>query len=222
VVLVCWLAAQGCAGSSAVTAPEPTCAVPHAIELEIETSDRVNADAAGQSLPTVLRVYQLSDVSALQMSSFKDMWEHPKETLGGALQGADEFTMYPGQIAVRHLERNPKANYVMGFAIFRNPIGAAWRTLEELPLPGDPCREHHDARAAPRLADLRIRMFLEEYRIESVNNYAALPKRSCRGKADCSSGAASDELPEERRHRRIRDFEEDPSRPKPTTSGDAP
>jgi type VI secretion system protein VasD len=208
---------QGCGA----TIPPPSCTVPNAIELEIETSDRVNADADGRSLPTLVRTYQLSDLSRLQASSFEDIWEHAKETLGATLQAVEEFTMYPGQVNVRHLQRNAKADFVVGFAVFRNPIGAAWRTIQELPLAGDPCRAHNDEHAAPRLSDLRIRMFLEEYRIDSVNNYAALPKRSCDGKAGCAGAAAADELPEERRHRRLRDFEDDPSRPKPTTSNDA-
>ena len=206
---------SGCAA----TVP-PTCTVPNAIELEIETSDRVNADPDGRSLPTVVRVYQLSDLSRLQASAFEDIWQHAKEALGATLQAVEEFTMYPGQVNVRHLQRNDKADFLVGFAVFRNPIGAAWRTIQELPLAGDPCRERNDEHAAPRLADLRIRMFLEEYRIDSVNNYAALPKRSCKGKTDCVGGAASDELPEERRHRRLRSFDEDPSRPRPTASSD--
>jgi type VI secretion system protein VasD len=211
-----WLGAQGCAGAT------PTCKVPKAVELEIETSDRVNADAEGRSLPTVVRVYQLTDLSVLQMSSFEDIWEHAKETLGAALVAVEEFTTYPGQVVVRHFDRDEKADFVVGMAIFRNPVGSAWRTIQEFPLPGDPCQERGDQAAAPKLADLRVRMFLEEYRIESVTNYAKLPKRSCGGKASCAGVAAPDELPEELRHRRLRDFEEDPSRPKPTTGGEGP
>jgi hypothetical protein len=60
-------------------------------------------------------------------------------------------------------------------------------------------------------------MFLDEYRIESVNNYTELPMRSCPKGTVCKPGAAPDELPEELRHRRLRTFEEDESRPTPTT-----
>lgn len=214
-MVVLSLVVQGCAA----TVP-PTCTVPNTIELETETSDRVNADPDGRSLPTQVRIFQLSDLSRLQASTFEDVWQRAAETLGGTLQEVEEFTMYPGQVDVRHLQRNGKADFLVGVAVFRNPIGAAWRTIQELPLEGDPCRERNDERAAPRLSDLRIRMFLEEYRIDSLNNFAALPKRSCKGRADCAAGAAADELPEERRHRRLRSFEEDPSRAKPTGSGD--
>ncbi len=208
----------GCAGA------KPTCKVPTAVELEVETSDRLNRDAEGQSLPTQLRLYQVRDLSRLQQASSDDMFENAKDTLGDTLLGADEMTLYPGQVVVRRFQRNPQADYIVGVAIFRSPVGSAWRTVQELPLPGDPCAEHNDAKAAPRLVDLRIRMFLESYRIESVNNYAALPKRSCMaGDSRCASSettGAPNELPEELRHRRLRTFEEDPSRPRPTVGGE--
>jgi type VI secretion system protein VasD len=196
----------------------PTCKVPKAMEVEIETSDRVNTDAEGRSLPTLVRLYQLKDLSLLQMAEFTDIWQNAKETLGATLIAVQELTTYPGQVVVQRFERDEKADFLVGVAIFRNPIGSTWRTISELPLPGDPCQEQDDEKAAPALTDLRLRMFLEDYRIESVDNYAALPKRSCGGKANCARQAAPNELPEERKHGRLRTFEEDPSRPKPSVS----
>jgi len=212
-VLTTWLSA--CAGTT------PSCKVPKAIELEIETSDRVNVDAEGQSLPTLLRLYQLKDINALQTSEFTDIWQGAKEQLGETLVAEEELTTYPGQVVVRRFDRDDKADFLVGVAIFRNPVGTTWRTVNELPLPGDPCQEQGDPDAAPTLTDLRVRMFLEDYRIESVDNFAALPKRSCGVSSTCKQNVVPDELPEARRHRRLRSFEEDASRPQPTVS-DAP
>lgn len=195
----------------------PTCKVPSAVELEIETSDRVNIDQGGEALPTIIRMYQLKNLSAVQSASFDDMLDRPKETLGDAIVHEDEVTIYPGQIVVRRFEREEKADFLVGIAIVRNPVGTAWRTIQEYPIPGDPCQEQDDPEAAPALTDLRIRFFLNEYRIESVNNYAGLPMRSCPKGTVCRPGQAPDELPEELRHRRLRTFEEDESRPTPTT-----
>lgn len=209
----------GCSGQ------KPTCKVPTAIELEIETSDRVNRDEDGRSLATLLRLYQVRDLSALQMSSFEDMLETPKETLGDTLLATEEVTLYPGQVTVRRFERNTQADFLVAMAVFRSPVGSAWRTIQEFPLPGDPCAEQDDPDAAPTIADLRIRAFLEDYRIESVNNYRQLPRRSCqKGDTRCldAGGEAPDELPDALRHRRLRSFDEDQSRPKPTASGEQP
>lgn len=209
------------ASSSACATVIPTCRVPTSMELEIETSDRVNIDQSGQALPTIIRVYQLKNLSAIQSASFDDMLDRPKETIGDAIIQEDELTIYPGQIVVRRFERDPQADFIAGVAIFRNPVGSAWRTFQEYPIPGDPCQEQDDPEAAPTLTDLRVRYFLNEYRIESVNNWAGLPMRSCPKGTVCKPGQAPDELPEELRHRRLRTFDEDPSRPTPTTGGGA-
>jgi type VI secretion system protein VasD len=212
------LALHGCPEVTPIVRPEPTCVVPKALELEIETSDRVNLDADGRPLPTILRLYQLTNISSLQSSAFDDIWERAKEVLGPVIVQTDEMTVYPGQIVAKRIERDEKADFLVGVAIFRNPVGSAWRTIQEFPMPGDPCKERHDPKAAPTLRDLRIRLFLEAYRIESVNNYKGLPLRSCPTGVSCR-GLAPDELPEELRHRRLRSFEEDSSRPNPTVGG---
>lgn len=205
----------GCA-----SAPPPTCKVPQRVELEIETSERVNPDARGSSLPTRVRLYQLTDLSRLQSASFEEVWEDN----GAALQQAVveppiDFTMYPGQIAVQRFKRNEDADYLIGVAVFREQIGASWRTINEWPLPGDPCAAKQDADAAPSLDQLRVRMFLRDYRIDSTNNYVGeLPTRSCpAGKGGCEAQRGSDELRDALRGRRLRTFSEDPSAPKPTT-----
>lgn len=203
--------------SACVSTVAPTCRVPTATELEIETSDRVNADQGGEALPTIIRIYQLTSSSALQSASFDDMLDRPKETLGKAIVHDDEVTIYPGQIMVRRFDRDPKADFIVGVAIVRNPVGTSWRTIQEFPIPGDPCEEENDSEAAPPLNDLRVRMFMDEYRLESTNNWEGYPLRSCPRGTVCKPDAAPDELPEELRHRRLRTFEEDESRPTPTS-----
>jgi type VI secretion system VasD/TssJ family lipoprotein len=209
---------EGCAGA------KPTCKIPDTVELELESSDRVNRDEKGESLPTVIRLYQLIDLSAMQSASFDDIWEHDDDTLGETKAGKPiSLTIYPGQIMVQRFKRNPNADFLVGAAVFRKPIGGAWRTIDEWPLTGDPCAEQDDDKAAPKLKQLRVRMFLKDYRIESTNNFAALPKRTCPpGAKNCKgqTGEAPDELPEALRNRRLRTFEEDPSAPKPTVGGE--
>lgn len=212
-VAILALLAVGCAGEI------PPCEVPSAVEVEVETSDRVNQRETGESLPTVLRLYQLKTLNQLQMATFEDVWMRPEETLASSLLQVEEVTIFPGQIMVIQMERNPEADYLVGAAVFRNPIGQSWRTIQEWPLAGDPCTEQQREDAAPRLKQLRIRLFLRDFRIESVNNYRNLAKRRCpAGDHPCSGagGEAPDELPDAKRRRRLRTFEEDPSPPQPT------
>lgn len=202
-----------CSGvlSACVTIPPPSCKVPDKATIELESSDRLNPDERGRPLPTIVRLYQLTDLGKLQGVAFDEIWERDQETLGNTLVKSDELTIYPGQFATRRIQRDPKADYLVGVAVFRTPIGSAWRTIQEWPLEGDPCQERKSKRAAPKLDNLRVRMFLENYRIESVNNYLMLPKRHCSpGDRSCGGDVAPDELPQAR-DRRLRTFEEDPT-----------
>jgi type VI secretion system protein VasD len=212
---------------SAGCATRPSCRIPDAVQLEIESSDRVNADERGRSLPTILRLYQLKDLSKIEQSAFEDIWQQDKATLADTLVGQEELTLYPGQIMVHRFQRNGAADFLVGVAVFREPVGGSWRTIQEWPLQGDPCAEQDDEDAAPKMKKLRLRMFLENYRIDSVNNYAALPKRRCPSGGKCGGASAPDELPDARRNQRLKTFEEDPTEATPTmgegqNEGDAP
>jgi type VI secretion system protein VasD len=208
--------------TAACASVRPSCKVPDIVRLELESSDRLNPDERGRSLPTALRVYQLTELSQMEHSAFDDIWERAKETLGATLVKSDEFTIYPGQVAVKRFKRDSKADFLVGVAVFRTPIGGSWRTIQEWPLAGDPCQERDDARAAPSLDQLRVRMFLENYRIESVNDYVELPKRHCPGgERSCSGEIAPDELPEARQNRSLRTFEEDPEDANPSIRDEA-
>jgi hypothetical protein len=57
---------------------------------------------------------------------------------------------------------------------------------------------------------LRLRMFLEDSRIESVTNYASLPKGRCPPGATCAN---TEQTPQLRRNHYLRTFEEDPREP---------
>jgi type VI secretion system VasD/TssJ family lipoprotein len=212
-----WLACFtlcGCGGSAKVApAPPPvaarlSCPVPTFVQLEVEASDRVNLDEAGRPLPTRLRLYQLSDASRLQNATFEDMWARSQATLADTMASGNELIVYPGQVTVHRFKRVPTADYVVGVAIFREPEGDGWRTIQEWPTAGDPCELTGQPYAVPE--KLRLRMFLEDSRIDSVTNYAALPKGRCPPGAACAN---PEQTPQLRRNHYLRTFEEDPREP---------
>jgi len=194
---------------------KPSCKVPDTLVIEIETSDRVNTDESGSALATVLRMYQLTDISAFEMASFEDIWKSPEQMLGPTLAGSVETTVYPGQRTVQRITRNPQAFFLVAVAVFRRPAGTAWRTIQPLPAPGDPCAEQGKASAGQRLQALRMRVYLEDYRIESVTNFGSHPRGSCDPQdPDCVEGV-SDSVPDElgpvRPGRGLRPFASEPS-----------
>jgi type VI secretion system VasD/TssJ family lipoprotein len=205
---VCGLVGLGCGGSAApVTRPQgPSCGVPDSVQLELEASDRVNIDETGRALPTRLRLYQLSDLSKLEGASFDDLWSRADATLANTRVSSQEIIVYPGQVAVHRFNRESRADFLVGVAIFREPEGEAWRTAQEWPAPGDPCRASGVRYEVP--PKLRVRMFLEDSRIDSVSNFAELPKRRCPPGAPCAA------LPNELgRSKHLRTFEEDAREP---------
>jgi len=122
--LAAFLAA--CAKSSVCTVPEPA-------NLWIQGSDSLNPDASGEPLPTLVRVYQLSNLGELEQASFEQMMTSPDEVLGETLLAAEEVTVYPGRSTFRSFERDPSANYVVGVAVVRQPSGSQWRSVLSMP-----------------------------------------------------------------------------------------
>lgn len=215
-LLIC-AACGATAPTRAPGAARPSCRVPSDVQLEIEAADRVNPDETGRSLPTRLRLYQLTNLSRLQRASFEEIWARPKDVLGETALSSEELVVYPGQVLVHRFKRDANADYVVGVAIFREPEGDAWRTAQEWPLRGDPCLGR---KRGAQLDKLRLRMFLEGSRLDSVNNYAGLPRRRCRsGSESCGDDVSDAEL---RRNRRLRSFEEDPREPELRPGGAQP
>jgi type VI secretion system protein VasD len=151
--------------------------------LVVEASDRLNPDANGRSLPTIVRLYQLRDVGALEQASFQEVWRTPEEALGESLISVDELTIYPDQTIRRGLDRDPDANYLVGMGIFRTPVGSTWRSVLTLPAP----RSESQCAAAQGQADgeaavppvAHVTFFMEDNRIEGELELAPVTSGGC-------------------------------------------
>ena len=150
----------GCGGNNA----RPNCNAQENANLRVEATDRMNPDEDGRPLPTLVRVYQLGSIGTMETASFDDIHQNDEEILGDAFLGKDEFTVYPESRTNRQFERNPDANFIVGFAAVRRPTGVSWRTILELPPPAAEAQcaalqENPDEpppRSAERLPRLRI------------------------------------------------------------------
>lgn len=162
------LATAACGGK----APPPSCDLPEQTGIILDGSDRLNPDETGRSLPTIVRVYQLKEVSKLEMASFEEVWRNGEETLGDAVLGMDEVTLYPGRRIVRGFERNPEATHIAAVAIVRRPSGVSWRTIFDLPAPASAttcAAQQADPDAPPPPAQtIRLHLFVEDFRIEGT------------------------------------------------------
>ena len=121
----------------APTPPPPPAEPPATVPLDVVViaAAWLNPDEQGQSLPTVVRIYQLKATSKLEAAEFQQLYAHPKETLGEDLLRSDEIVISPGETAHRRIERERSAKALAVVSMVRRPAGLSWRTDVELPPP---------------------------------------------------------------------------------------
>lgn len=108
------------------------CGTPQVL-MGVKSTDRINPDDAGEALPVVVRVYQLSEAGPFERADFDSLWSDSEEALGSALVGSQEFVVDPetdDRIAIRRVK---DAEYLGVVAVFRNWHDAEWRSVEHLP-----------------------------------------------------------------------------------------
>jgi type VI secretion system protein VasD len=123
------LATTGCSlfgGSGATPRPAP-------LEITILASDVLNPDDQGQSLPTVIRVYQLRGTARLENAEADQVYRAPKEALGEDFLSVEEWTLSPGGTVKRSLDREGAARAIAAVALFRRPTASSWRAFAEIP-----------------------------------------------------------------------------------------
>ncbi len=106
---------------------------PGPIKVSIRASKRLNPDEQGQSLPTVVKVFQLKSPGKAEGADFDGLYRREKETLGEDLVQVDEMVIGPDQEETRTLARDKAVKAVAVVAVFRRPAGTSWRSIVELP-----------------------------------------------------------------------------------------
>lgn len=144
-----------CKSAPAVLMPPQKCET-QKVEVVLTTSDRLNLDDEGRSLPTVFRLYQLKGTAKLENAEFEDLWRRDKEVLGEELLSVEELTLYPSKQVTREVTRDPKATHLVGMAVFRRPAGTSWRNQYLLP----------KAPLESECKDLRGSFYVEQSRID--------------------------------------------------------
>ena len=104
------------------------------VQLVLEASDRLNQDDEGNSLPTLVRLYQLRGELALETIDFKTIWESEDVSeLGEGFLSVEEITVYPGKNDLRTLPIEADATHVVAAGLFREPLGSSWYSTYEVP-----------------------------------------------------------------------------------------
>jgi len=167
--------------------------------MVIEASDRLNPDESGRSLPTIIRIYQLSNVGALEQASFQEVWHTPDVALGESLLAQEELTIYPEQTLHRGFDRNPEANFVVAMGIFRQPVGTTWRSVIALPAPrseGQCAAQQGSSDPPPPPPIPHLSFFVENNRIEGTLELVAAPTSGGCAPGDPFCAAAQQAAPQ--------------------------
>ncbi|MBN1962927.1 MAG: type VI secretion system lipoprotein TssJ [Deltaproteobacteria bacterium] len=101
--------------------------------IVLQATKSVNPDRTGESLPTVVRFFQLKDIASLKNASFQDIWQREAEVLGKDLSDVHETTIYPADRQTQVIPIKDDAVYLAAGALFRTPQGNYWRTYTKLP-----------------------------------------------------------------------------------------
>lgn len=89
------------------------------------------ADMSALSLPTLVRVYQLSDSKALDLATYEGLMSGDEGLLGGALLDKRAVVVKPGAGAQLSVPMDPQARVVALVALFRSPDAQldTWRLM---------------------------------------------------------------------------------------------
>lgn len=116
---------------SAIVSSASGCRLSQPTAIKVKSADHLNVDPLGQSLPVVLKMYQLSSDIAFNQSSFEELWKKDKETLGAELLESYESVIVPGQSVQFSIPAHEKGHFIGAIALFREPIYPRWRFLKK-------------------------------------------------------------------------------------------
>jgi type VI secretion system protein VasD len=111
-------------------APQPP--PPTQATLKIEAAGDINANAAGQASPLLVRVYELKGLANFNGADFFALYEKDAQVLGPELARKQEFVLKPGESRVLAVQPAPETQFIALFAAFRRLDAARWRVAVPL------------------------------------------------------------------------------------------
>jgi type VI secretion system VasD/TssJ family lipoprotein len=161
------VAVMGACATTPVAPPPPPspCTTPEPLRISLTASTRLNPGEHGESLPTLVRIYQLKDTAKLIEASLDQILDGDRALLGEDLVSMQELTLYPGERSAPAMPRSEAATSLAVVAMFRRPAGPSWRAIRKLP-PPDPQHCHGTVATPAALAASQLKFTLEDSRVD--------------------------------------------------------
>ncbi len=102
------------------------------LHVSFQANGEMNQDTQGQSLPVLIKVYQLRNPQRFENATFADLWQTDHHVLGSTLVNVSQATVSPSSEIELDLAKYPQAHYLGVLAIFRQPGEAHWRLIKPL------------------------------------------------------------------------------------------
>jgi type VI secretion system protein VasD len=100
------------------------------LSIHAQSSGQLNVDDQANSLPVIVRVYQLNSEGRFMSSSFNELWQNSKNALGDSLLSENEFILNPGDKKIVKFHSMENAKYIGAIGIFRTPASEHWRVIQ--------------------------------------------------------------------------------------------
>ncbi|WP_242065874.1 type VI secretion system lipoprotein TssJ [Moritella sp. F3] len=102
------------------------------VRLNLSASADLNSNNHNESLPVIVRVYQLTDVKTFRNATFDQLWKADELILGSDLVDKKELVVKPSSNFDYEFVQADGAKYIAMFALFRNGDKNSWRWLHKL------------------------------------------------------------------------------------------
>ncbi|UVE68534.1 type VI secretion system lipoprotein TssJ [Burkholderia pyrrocinia] len=99
------------------------------VNLAVESHATLKQNGQGQSLPVVIRIYQLKDAKAFAQESYTQLLDDGRALLKADLLGSPEVTLAPGVPTKLSAPRPDDAQFVGVIGFFRDQGGAEWQLV---------------------------------------------------------------------------------------------
>lgn len=131
------LGLAGCGGDEPPPPPPPPPPAapppPKVVNLTLKAAADVNPNGAGVPSPVVVRVYQLTGITAFNAVDFFQLQQDAAGALGDELVGNETFVLAPGGIQVYARQLGDDVRYLGVTAAFRDLSAGKWRSFHATP-----------------------------------------------------------------------------------------
>ena len=101
------------------------------LHLDIRTREAVNNNARGESLSTVVRIYQLKDRKAFDATDYSSLFADDSQVLKGDRVAQQDVILKPGAAVMINMPMEESAKYVAVAGMFISPdqTNNSWRVV---------------------------------------------------------------------------------------------